>query len=466
MRKPGHLPTLNLVLIPRIIVASTIITAIFTAISYYAEYEREVANLDSYLKQVESAQIPALSEAMWGFNTRIAQAHIDGLTNSESIVSATLHSEDNQLIYSSSSDSKETRFMFKKVYPLAYEGDEIGQLKVLATKAHIVDKLVDQFTVFVVLQFFRTIIIIGIIYYIFKFYVTRHLVKISQYLSGSFFREDKLALETEGSSKAYELDLLVGRLNDLISAANQREDELVRESESLKVDMIHAAKMASLGEMAGGVAHEINNPLYISTLNVGRIKRLSAKGDLNKVELGKSVSKIEESLYRIADIVKLLRDLSRDGLEDVEEKYSFQDIIEDVLNLCREKISMNSVSLSSEVNVKNSELLCKPVQISQALYNIINNAYEAAVKVEDKWVKIELEETDTSLILSISDSGAGIPKSIQNRIFNPFYSTKEIGEGPGVGLSISKNLIENNGGKLYFDESSSHTCFKIEFPKN
>ena len=101
----------------------------------------------------------------------------------------------------------------------------------------------------------------------------------------------------------------------------------------------------------------------------------------------------------------------------------------------------------------------------QVLLNLVNNSVDSVCELEAKWVKIFFEEDKMTTTIYVMDSGSGIDLSLRVRLFEPFYSTKDVGKGTGLGLSISKNLIENHGGSLSYDTTKPHTCFKIVLPK-
>lgn len=104
------------------------------------------------------------------------------------------------------------------------------------------------------------------------------------------------------------------------------------------------------------------------------------------------------------------------------------------------------------------------VQLSQVFMNLFSNSYDAILKKDSKWVKLEASITDQTIEIKFSDCGYGIPKSVASHIFDPFYTTKEVGKGTGLGLSISKNIITKHGGSIALDQSAPHTTFLISIP--
>ncbi|MGZ3744591.1 MAG: ATP-binding protein [Pseudobdellovibrionaceae bacterium] len=247
----------------------------------------------------------------------------------------------------------------------------------------------------------------------------------------------------------------VGRLaagfNQMMTALNESKQKLIQ-----------SEKMASLGEMAAGIAHEINNPLSIIIGKSERFKRPSEN-------LSPEKSKAEfEKLYltakRIDKIVKSLVRFSRSAELDPHENVNLNDVLSESLSLCSEGLKNRSINLQIDAAEK-VHLVCQPVQLSQVFINLINNAADAIQNEPEKWIRIEFKTVNKNKVLiSFTDSGPGIPESIASKIMQPFYTTKEVGKGTGLGLSISKSIIEEHGGHFYLDKNSQNTCFKIELP--
>ena len=223
--------------------------------------------------------------------------------------------------------------------------------------------------------------------------------------------------------------------------------------------------MKSLGEMASSIAHEINNPLTIIT---GRSNQVIAKLSQEKnpdPSIISSMQKIESTAYRIAKIVKSLRSFSKDGERVPKSPHSIKAILDDTLELCRERFRNNQVELRIEL-VPAAWIMCSPVQISQALLNLLNNAFDAVLEAEPpRWIELRFAREAGRVRILVLDSGEGIPRHLIDKVMMPFYTTKEVGKGTGLGLSIAKSLIEANQGQLKFESEFPHTCFSLEFPE-
>lgn len=227
-----------------------------------------------------------------------------------------------------------------------------------------------------------------------------------------------------------------------------------------------ASKLSALGEMAAGIAHEINNPLSIIKLNTHFLQNLIEKGITDKEVFYKHCNNIDSTVTRISKIITGLRAISRDDSKEDFTDAKPSDIIEDVLSLCREKFKAHGIELKVTMadEIYHHKINCRRVQISQVFLNLLTNSYDAIENLEDRWIHIDARIDNEQFIFRIEDSGRGISKDIQDKIFQPFFTTKDEGKGTGLGLSLSNAIIRNHKGTITLDNSSAHTCFIVSLP--
>lgn len=229
-----------------------------------------------------------------------------------------------------------------------------------------------------------------------------------------------------------------------------------------------SSKLSAVGEMAAGIAHEINNPLTVINMQSELIKNL-LKPDVekikNKEKIEKSIEILQSTTKKITKIISGLKNFSRDGSDDPILKVSANKLVEDVLVLAQYKLEKNTVTVVNEI--ENEQLIyCRESQIQQVLLNLISNAIDAIKDKKEKWIKVSLSENKDQQVIKVIDSGVNFPKELSDKIFNPFFTTKKHGEGTGVGLHISKNIIESNKGKIFIDTKEKNTTFVIVLPQN
>lgn len=234
--------------------------------------------------------------------------------------------------------------------------------------------------------------------------------------------------------------------------------------EKQRQQAIQASKLSSLGEMAGGIAHEINNPLTIISALAARTKKNLQDESISIEKSVENVERIISTVDRIAKIIRGLRSFSRDSNGDAFNYKKISEIVEMTLELCQERLKDEGIDLRLE-RIPDIEIKCREVQVVQVLVNLLNNSLDAVAELPEKWIEISVREQKTKVEIVITDSGHGIDMSIVEKMMVPFYTTKEIGRGTGLGLSISKGIIESHHGKFYYQLNKGHTSFVIELNK-
>ncbi|HEY7402147.1 MAG TPA: PAS domain S-box protein [Candidatus Angelobacter sp.] len=236
--------------------------------------------------------------------------------------------------------------------------------------------------------------------------------------------------------------------------------------EASKVQLVASARLSALGMMAGGVAHEINNPLGIIHALASDLRDMVEEEGAAPPEIvARNSARIRETADRIAQIVKSLRQISREGSRDTLHPAQVSHVVEATLAICRERFRANAVELMLPQSLPDLSVPCREVQIEQILLNLLQNAFDAvAEQPVEKWVRLDVSLSEESVIFSVTDNGPGIPEELRPHIMEPFFTTKPVGKGTGLGLSLSKTIAEEHGGKLEYSEDHGHTRFSLILP--
>jgi PAS domain S-box-containing protein len=251
-------------------------------------------------------------------------------------------------------------------------------------------------------------------------------------------------------------------INRDITSRKQMEEQI----EASREQMAAAARLSALGMMAGGVAHEINNPLaIIHALASDLLDTIEEHGSVPPEVVARSSRQIRETAQRIAGIVKSLRKISREGPKERYYPVRIGKILQDTLEISRARFAARSVKLILPASIPDLSISCREVQIEQVLLNLLQNAFDAVVDEKgERWVRVDVATKDGAAVVSVSDSGPGIPAELRDHIGQPFFTTKEVGKGTGLGLSLSKTIAEEHGGRVVYDEQEGHTRFSLVLP--
>ncbi len=262
-------------------------------------------------------------------------------------------------------------------------------------------------------------------------------------------------------------DFFVCAIADIVGRVLEAEKRLhaQRQLQTQQMQSVQAAKLASLGEMAGGVAHEINNPLQVILSASEFLKDLMMDQTLDRESLKESVHMIANTAQRIDKIVKGLKYFAREGSIEQRQLHSLSNLFEDTLSFCRERFASRGVRLDVPEIREPIFLKINAIAVSQVLLNLLNNAFDAVVGKQGAWVRLDLDVFEGMISISVTDSGEGIDPALRDKIMNPFFTTKPIGIGTGLGLSVSRGLVESHGGRLYLEPTSKNTRFVVELPR-
>lgn len=224
-----------------------------------------------------------------------------------------------------------------------------------------------------------------------------------------------------------------------------------------------ATRLSSLGQMAGGIAHEINTPLAVIGGKADLLLKLLDSPEFDRAVAQSHVQKITNTVHKIAKIIKGLRTISRDPSAEEPVIFGLNEVISETIEICEKRFQTHGIRLMrTGILPLQTNVWGRPVQLGQVLLNLLNNAFDAVKNCPEKWVELRCTVFGKTVKIEVIDSGAKVSEEIQERLFHPFFTTKKVGEGTGLGLSISRSIIERSGGKLYFDQKPKNTTFVIE----
>ena len=235
---------------------------------------------------------------------------------------------------------------------------------------------------------------------------------------------------------------------------------------NLEKHMMHVDRLSSLGQLSGGIAHEIRNPLAGINLFVDvlsdeeRFSRTSQELDI--------LEEIKSNIKKINGIIKRVLDFSRQSKTTSRSKLEISSLIEETLKLWRSRIGREGIELRLFVEEDLPDIFGDSIEIQQVLNNLVDNAIDVMsggglLSIAARRCTFSAEMKRPAVSITVQDSGSGIPVEAQDSIFNPFFTTKPT--GTGLGLAISHRIISRHGGIIFFETSANTgTTFHIEFP--
>ncbi|MBT3984636.1 MAG: PAS domain S-box protein [Bacteriovoracaceae bacterium] len=282
----------------------------------------------------------------------------------------------------------------------------------------------------------------------------------NQKKDGSFYWVDSviLLLMSPEGEQGVDFISIAFDITDRKNAENKIEEQ--------KVQMVRESRFSALGEMAAGIAHEINNPLTVIKTCASILNRYIGSNKLDPEKIKEHAENINQTVDRITKIIEGMKNLSREVESNERSSCGVEEILDDIFGICGEKIKSIGISLEVDVpeNLKEKKISLHRIQLSQVIINLLNNSIDAIEESSSAWIKLETLLEDQKLMIRISDSGTGIPEEVQKKLFDPFFTTKKIGKGTGIGLSISKSIVDKMEGTLRLDQDCPNTCFIISVP--
>jgi len=265
-------------------------------------------------------------------------------------------------------------------------------------------------------------------------------------------------LRLESSRKA--MIHIMGDLRETTAEIERRELELREKQEQL----IQAGKLATLGELTTGIAHELNNPLNNIGLFVGnaidRIDLGQVEPEAVRDELGRAMDQVRKA----TEIISHLRTFGR-AATIVYEPVEIAAVVERSLALMQEQLRLREISVAVEPGSEPIVVHGNEIQLEQVFVNLLTNARDALTDVQAKQIWITCEIEPPMAVVTFADNGPGVPPDLEARIFDPFFTTKEVGAGTGLGLSITYGIVTEHAGTITVGERKGGGAqFTIELP--
>ena len=239
----------------------------------------------------------------------------------------------------------------------------------------------------------------------------------------------------------------------------------LKQVEMERVRTLHAEKMATLGQMAAGIAHELGNPVAAISSWFEVVANAVDQGQVDQLDLAENMPIVRETVGRMSSIIKGMLTYARDGSKDPFNPVNIPALVRSVISYCQHHTKKAGATVRTTFHRQDFFCSGRQSDLSQVFVNLILNACDAIADLQQRWIRIESYEDTQDIVVEFSDSGMGIDDAVATKIMEPFYSTKPAGQGTGLGLSISSSIVAEHGGRLSLASDRPNTTFVIRLPQ-
>lgn len=269
------------------------------------------------------------------------------------------------------------------------------------------------------------------------------------------------------SGRGDEFDAVVGGLNMMAEEFQIMFDTERRRTVELKAaqaQLVQAAKLASLGEIAAGIAHELNQPLGIIQLYCESAIEAVERGDLS--ELDRYLIVAVEQVQRASGIIEHVRLFSRDDAHRDRADVNVEELVAGGLLLLRRGLAESDIVLAVVIDPELTVINCHGHRLQQVLFNLVANARDAVEGRPDAKVEVHARRNGRGVAFDVRDNGPGVGADYVERIMDPFFTTKPSGRGTGLGLPICQTIAREHGGLVRYDRGNGWSTFTLELPES
>ncbi|MES2207952.1 MAG: ATP-binding protein [Pseudomonadota bacterium] len=533
-----------------IFLCSTCLACIATGLQLFLDYRSNMSGIELRMLDIKRSYPDTLAKSMWNVDTEQIHTQIEGIANLPDIVGVQLKDAEGKLLEQAGLH-KQNNMVVTEEFPIQYANDassvHLGKLVVTASVERIYIELRNKALFILASQTAKTSLVAIFTLFIFNYLVSRHLSAFAAYAKKLDFEhlEKPLVLARPPNNNKDELDVVVSAFNEMAASLKKEYDleklkqqqlqnnanklealnktleekskqELLERNAELMVlntkltetnqqlkdaqeQLIQTEKLASIGQLAAGVAHEINNPIGYILSNFGTLERhltnFIGLMQLYIYAAEKYITDIELRDWLISERVRINLDYTRDdilgilresleGVEQVrkivldlkyfshtendDEEWQWLDItrgLEATLNIAMSQIK-NHADVIKELESL-PKIQCIQSQLNQLFMNLLVNAAHAMEEVNHQGtITVRTGSTDEEVWIEVEDTGCGISKETLTHIYNPFFTTKPVGKGTGLGLSISYGIVQKHHGHInVHSEVGVGTRFRVTLPR-
>ncbi len=465
-------------LIVSILLFSSVITLLATSVQLYRDYTNDIKTIETAFDQIEKGHRQTIANSLWVSDFEQLEVQLQGILDFPGMQYLEIVNDGERLIaLGKRPDSR----IVARSYPIAYQfrghSVHLGDFNAVADLDAVYDRLYEKVFIILSSQALKTFLVSFFILFLFYLLVGRHLDTLARSARGlslnSLGTPITLQRQKRVKEPPDELDAVVDALNAMrlkmaeeVAVRQQNEEERRMLGEKLR----HAQKMESIGTLAGGIAHDFNNILGAIIGYAEMAQEESPEGSTVRHD----IDQVVQAGYRARELVRQILAFSRQAESELLPM-QLPPIIKEAVRLLRSTLPA-TIEIRQAVGQDVGLVLADPTEIHQVIMNLCTNAYHA-MEESGGILTISLEKmvptaTDSArpgsgefVQLSVHDTGTGIAPELLDKIFDPYFTTKEVGKGTGLGLSIIHGIIRSYGGQIRCSSSPGEgTTFQVLIP--
>lgn len=495
-----------------ILLCSSILSVCSAAIQLVTDFQNDLFSLKQRFSNVETSHLPSISTSLWDFNEPLVEQQIQGILQLSDIHFVKITTNLGNVYQVGDADlfSDESRS-----FDIFYVANKIGKLEIQANYQDIYQRIWQHAGFIMISEFIKITLVALLIIFIVHRLITRHIYRITRFSQKvqSDNLDTALVLDNRDAKKD-ELDFLVDAINlmrntlkkdigkrvvaenaliqlnskleakvfDRTAKLQQSNKQLQQSLDDLtlaKDQLVQSEKMASLGELVAGVAHEVNTPLGICITSISALKekvdeliksveteQLTKSGLVDSLNLISQYEQIiERSLDKSVELIRGFKSVAVEQHTDPEHKINLCRQVNDIVNTVKTLFKHKKYTINLDID-PNYSLVTYPSAWNQIITNLLMNSHIHGFEDREKGeISIAFYEEDEHLILMYKDDGKGVRKEIKPRIFDPFVTTKRGQGGSGLGLNIVYNLVDAKlGGTITCLDVEQGCCFRVKVP--
>jgi len=441
---------------------------------YTVKKQRELLDKDLMTYHLRLARVISLGlqESVWTMVPEKAELFVNAIMTDERILRVSVTAEGKPFLKKVGKQTENGNSL-SITEPIVFHKQQLGEVSVEIDTTQMKSAIADQTTRLITIALVQLGSSLCIVFFLLNIKVLKpinrliaqsdRLARKELYEEFHWEQTDEIGLLGRSFEHTrHSLLNLFGELEEVNTRTVEQARSLAKTNQELKdtqAQLIQSGKLASIGELSAGVAHELNQPLMVIRGTTQFVMRTLRKGNSGINKLMEQLEPIERNTKRMMNIINHLRTFSRDSKEALAP-VKINKVVRDSFTLIREQLRLHNIEIIEEYTSELPLINGNANQLEQVLINLFTNARDAMNKREnrskgdkDGWKKELTVTTDINpdkryLEIKVNDTGEGISHDDQERIFDPFFTTKEVGKGTGLGLSISYGIIEEHKGKI------------------